>query len=163
MFLLLQGKFMKKKILFGVIFSICIIMLVNTSSAVEYKTVTDYNRYLLESQLDKFNNIIEKIRQTFEDIKINSFSNIPGNYIKELSNQLSDLTILIPSNTSLPNFILNILNFILSLIFSIIGTIIGFIFGKICGSLLVLFVRILTAPVVLLAKLITFIVNIFSP
>jgi hypothetical protein len=163
MFLLLWGKFMKKKILFGVIFSICIIMLVNTSSAVEYKTVTDYNIYLLESQLDKFNNIFEKLRQTLEDIKINSFNNIAGNYIKELSDQLSDLTILILGNTSLPNFILNILNFILSLIFSIIGTIIGFIFGKICGSLLVLFVRILTVPVVLFAKLITFIVNIFSP
>jgi len=64
------GKFMKKKILFGSIFSICIIMLVNTSSAVECKTVTDYNICLSEPQLDKLNDLIEKIRQTFEDIKI---------------------------------------------------------------------------------------------
>ena len=154
---------MKKKILFGVIFSICIIMLVNTSSAVECKTVTDYNMYLLESQLYKLNNIIEKIRQTFEDIKINSISDISSNDMKELFYQLSDLKILILANTYLPNCILNILGFILGLLLSLIGTIIGFIFGKIFGPLLSFFVRILTAPAVLLAKLIAFILNIFSP
>ena len=150
---------MKKKILFGAIFSICIIMLVNTSSAVECKTVTDYNIYLLESQLDKLNNLIEKIRQTFEDIKINSISDTSSNDIKEIQDQLSDLKILILGNTSLPKFILNILNFILSLLLSLIGTIFGIIFGP----LLALFVRILTAPAVLLAKLIALIVNIFTP
>ena len=154
---------MKKKILFGAIFSICIIMLVNTSSAVEYKTVTDYNIYLLESQLDKFNNIIEKIRQTFEDIKINSISDSSSNDIKKIYDQLSDLKILILGNTILPQLIFNILGFILSLILSLIGTIIGVIFGKIFGPLLALFVRILTAPAVLLAKLIAFILNSLSP
>lgn len=150
---------MKKKILFGSIFSICIIMLVNTSSAVECKTVTDYNICLLEPQLDKLNDLIEKIRQTFEDIKINSISNTSSNDIKEIYNQLSDLKILIPGNTSLPNCILGILGFILSLLLSLIGTIFGIIFGP----LLALFVRILTAPAVLLAKLISFIINIFLP
>jgi len=154
---------MKKKILFGAIFSICIIMLVNTSSAVECKTVTDYNIYLLESQLDKLNNLIEKIRQTFEDIKINSISDVSNNDLKEIYDQLSDLKISILGNTSLPNSILNIFGFILSLLLSLIGTIIGFIFGKIFGPLLALFVRILTAPAVILAKLIAFIINIFSP
>ena len=150
---------MKKKILFGSIFSICIIMLVNTSSAVECKTVTDYNIYLLESQLDKFNNIIEKIRQTFEEIKINSITDTSSNDIREIYDQLSDLKILILGNTSLPNCILGILGLILSLLLSLIGTIIGIIFGP----LIALFVRILTAPAVLLAKLIAFIINIFLP
>ena len=154
---------MKKKILFGAIFSICIVMLVNTSSAVEYKTVNDYNIDLLESQLEKINNFIEKIQQTIEDIKINPISINSKNEINDLSDELTELRILILDNPSLPTFILKILGFILSLLFSIIGTIIGTIFGIIFGPLLALFVRILTAPVVLLAKLIAFIVNLLTP
>jgi hypothetical protein len=150
---------MKKKILFGTIFSICIIMLVNTASSVEYKTVNDYNIDLLESQLDNINNFIEKIQQTFENFKINSNNVISKNEIKEFSNQLSELQISILDNPSLPTCIRTIFGFIIGLIFSIIGTIFGIIFGP----LLALFVRILTAPAVLLAKLIAFIVNLLTP
>jgi hypothetical protein len=150
---------MKIKILFGAIFSICIIMLVNTSSAVEYKTVTDYNTGILESKLEKIDIFIEKIRQTFEEIKINSITDTSSNDIREIYDQLSDLKILILGNPSLPNCILGILGLILSLLLSLIGTIIGIIFGP----LIALFVRILTAPAVLLAKLIAFIINIFLP
>jgi len=149
---------MKKKILFGVISSICIIMLVNTVSAVEYKTVNDYNIDLLESQLDNLNNFIEKIRQTIEDLKINSINFKSKNDIKFLSNELSELKISILDNPSLPTCIRTILGFIIGLLFSIIGTIFGIIFGP----LLALFVRILTAPAVLLAKIIAFIVNLFT-
>lgn len=63
---------MKKKIIFGAIFSICIIMLVNTSSAVEYKTITDSSTDLLESKLQKIDIIIEKIRQIIKDINVKS-------------------------------------------------------------------------------------------
>jgi len=150
---------MKKKILFGAIFSICIIMLINTASAVEYKTVNDYNIDLLESQLDNLNNLIEKIRLTIEDLKITSNSVISKNEIKEFSDQLSELKISILDNPSFPTCIRTIFGFIIGLIFSIIGTIFGIIFGP----LLSLFVRILTAPAVLLAKLIAFIVNLLTP
>jgi len=150
---------MKKKILFGVISSICILILVNTASAVEYKTVIDYNIDLLEYQLDNINKFIEKIRQTFEDLKINSISLKSKNEIKDLSDELTELRISILDNPSLPSSIRTILGFIIGLIFSIIGTILGIIFGP----LLALFVRILTAPAVLLAKLIAFIVNLLTP
>ncbi len=149
---------MKKKILFGVIFSICIIMLVNTSSAVEYKTVIDYNINILESKLDKINNLIEKIRQTIEGIKINSINLEPKNAVEDLSDELAELRISILDNPSLPTFIRTILGFIIGLLFSIIGTIFGIIFGP----LLALFLRILTAPLVLFAKIIAFIVNLFT-
>ncbi len=149
---------MKKKILFGVIFSICIIMLVNTSSAVEYKTVIDYNINILESKLDKINNLIEKIRQTIEGIKINSINLESKNAVEDLSDELADLRISILDNPSLPTFIRTILGFIIGLLFSIIGTIFGIIFGP----LLALFLRILTAPLVLFAKIIAFIVNLFT-
>jgi hypothetical protein len=150
---------MKKKLLLGVIFSICIIMLVNTSSAVEYKTVNDYNIYLLDSQLDNINNFIEKIRQTMKNIRINSISLKSENEVKDLSNELSELKISILDNPSLPLCIRTILGFIIGLLFSIIGTIFGIIFGP----LLALFIRILTAPAVMLAKIIAFIVNLFTP
>jgi hypothetical protein len=151
---------MKRKILLGVIFSISILMLVNTSSAIEFRTASDYNKYIIESQLENLNNFIEKLRQTLSRIKINSINEISKNEIKDLSNQLEDLKISILNNNTIPTFILRILRFILSLLFSIIGTIIGIIFGRIFGPLLALLVRILTFPAVLLARIIAFIVNI---
>ena len=150
---------MKKKILFGAIFSIFIIMLVNTSSAVECKTVTDYNKDLLESQLENINNFIERIRQTFEKSEVNSNNVISKNEIKEFSNQLSELKILVLDNPSLPTCIRTIFGFLIGLILSIIGTIFGIIFGP----LIAFIVRILTAPLVLLAKIIAFITNLFTP
>jgi len=133
-------------------------MLVNTSSAVEYKTVIDYNIDILESKLDKINNLIEKIRQTIEGIKINSINLESKNAVEDLSDELADLRISILDNPSLPTFIRTILGFIIGLLFSIIGTIFGIIFGP----LLALFLRILTAPLVLFAKIIAFIVNLFT-
>ena len=133
-------------------------MLVNTSSAVEYKTVIDYNINILESKLDKINNLIEKIRQTIEGIKINSINLEPKNAVEDLSDELAELRISILDNPSLPTFIRTILGFIIGLLFSIIGTIFGIIFGP----LLALFLRILTAPLVLFAKIIAFIVNLFT-
>jgi hypothetical protein len=150
---------MKKIILFGTLFSICMIMLMNTASSIEYKTVNDYNKDLLESQLDNINNFVEKIQQRFETFEIYSDEVIFKNEIKEFSNQLSELKISILDNPSLPTCIRTIFGILIGLIFSIIGTILGIIFGP----LLAFVVRIITAPAVLLAKLIAFIVNLFTP
>jgi hypothetical protein len=150
---------MKKIILFGTLFSICMIMLMNTASSIEYKTVNDYNTDLLESQLDNINNFIEKIQKIFGTFAIYGEDVIFKNEIKELSNQLSELKISILDNPNLPTCIRTIFGILIGLIFSIIGTILGIIFGP----LLAFVVRILTAPAVLLAKLIAFIVNLFTP
>jgi len=150
---------MKKIILFGTLFSICMIMLMNTVSSIEYKTVNDYNRDLLESQLGNINNFLGKIQQTFGTFKIYSDDVIFKNEIKEFSNQLSELKISILDIPSLPTCIRTIFGILIGLIFSIIGTILGIIFGP----LLVFILRIITAPAVLLAKLIAFIVNLFTP
>jgi hypothetical protein len=154
---------MKKKTLFGTIFFICILMLVNTSSAVEYKTVKEYNMYLIESNLENINNFLEKIRQTLDETNINLNNFIYKNEIIELSEKIHELKISILDNSALSTFVLKILGFILSILFSLIGTIIGIIFGKIFGPLLVLILRILTAPAVLLAKVIAFILNLINP
>ena len=122
---------MKKKILFGTLFSICIIMLVNTASSIEYKTLEDYNTDLWRSQLDNINNFIEKIRQKFENLKIRSDNIISKKEIKDFSNHLSDLKISILDNPSLPTCIRTIFGFIIGLIFSIIGTIFGIILRRV--------------------------------
>ena len=134
-------------------------MFLSTTSAVEYKTVNDYNRDLLESQLNNINNFIEKIRQIFKNSEINSNGVIFKNDLIVFSNQLYELKILVLNNPSLPTCIRTIFGFIIGLIFSIIGTIFGIIFGP----LLTFFIRILTAPAILLAKLISFIINLFTP
>lgn len=149
---------MKKIILFGTLFSICMIMLMNSASSIEYKIVNDYNIDLLESQLDNINNFIEKIQKTFGTFQIYSDDVIFKNEIKEFSNQLSELKISILDNPSLPTCIRTIFGILIGLIFSIIGTILGIIFGP----LLAFVVRIITAPAVILAKLIAFIVNLFT-
>jgi ABC-type cobalt transport system substrate-binding protein len=150
---------MKKKILFGAIFSISIIMLVNTSSALEYKTVTDYNTDLIESKLKNLDIFIEKIRQIIADINI-KLSNVESlNGFQNLSDELSELKISYINNPSFHTIFDKLPGNILSLILSLIGTIIGIIYGKIFGSLTVLLVKILTAPAVLLAKIIESITN----
>jgi hypothetical protein len=153
---------MKKKIIFGAIFSICIIMLVNTSSAVEYKTITDSSTDLLESKLQKIDIIIEKIRQIIKDINVKSNNLKSLNELQKHSDILLELKNSNINNLCLPTLIGNLPGIIVGLLLSIIGTIIGIIYGKIFGSLTVLLVKILTAPAILLAKIIEFLVNLFT-
>jgi hypothetical protein len=152
---------MKKKILFGAIFSIFIIMLVNTSSAVEYKTAVDYNNNLLESKFENIDIIIEKIKQITENLNAKSTELKSTNELQDLSDELSELKNSYAKNPSLLMKISNLPGFILGLLLSLIGTIIGIIYGKIFGPLTVLIVKILTAPAIIFAKIIEFIVNLF--
>ena len=133
--------------------------MINTTSAVEFKTVTDYNSDLINSKFENFNNFLDQLGRFVEELQFN-FNKIKlKNEIKGLSDELIELRISINDDLSLPSFIRTILGFIIGLLFSIIGTIFGIIFGP----LLALFVRIITAPAVLLAKIISFIVNLFTP
>ena len=154
---------MKTKILFGVIFSICVVLMVNTTSAVEYRTVTDFNVDLINSELEKINNNLDQFSQLVEKLQIKSNNIEVINNIEGLSDELSAIRASIVDNPALPTFIFKLFGFLIGLIFSIIGTIIGTIFGIIFGPLLSLVVRILVAPIVLLARIIAFITNIFTP
>lgn len=154
---------MKKKILFGAIFSICIIMLVNTSSAVEYKTVTDYNTNILESKFENIDILVEKIRQIIEGLNVKSIDLKSTNQLQELADELSGLKNSFVNNPNLSMKICDLPDFILGLLLSLIGTIIGIIYGKILGPLTVLLIKILTAPIILFAKIIAFIVKLLTP
>ena len=150
---------MKIKILFGAIFSICIILLVNSITAVEYRTIKEYNDDLIKTQVENINIFLSKLNQILENLEHKTFSIKSKNEIEELSSESSELRNSIIFNPSLPTCFRSILGFIIGIIFSIIGTIIGLIFGPIIS----LIVRVLTAPVVILAKIIAFIVNILIP
>jgi ferredoxin len=127
---------MKKKILFGAIFSICIIVLVNTTSAVEYKTTIDYNNNLLESKLENINIFIEKLRTTNQDKNVKPIDLKFSNELMELSNELSKLRISIVENTFVPKPVINLLDLLISLLYSMIGTLIGWLVGKTIGPLI---------------------------
>ena len=137
-------------------------MLVNTASAIEYQTINK-NEQMLESDIKIINNLFTKITQASEGLKIETIDEASQNEIKEISEQLNELKASILNNPSNQVLRANIISLLLSLMFSLIGTFFGIIFGRILGSLLVLTVRILTAPIVLLAKIIEFIVNLFTP
>lgn len=123
---------MKKQILLGVSIITFLLLITPTISATEYRQVEKEIKTTVANQL---NTIQERIKH---------FSNKITTEKSYQSKEQPDAS---------PTFILFILNFLISLIFSIIGTIFGIIFGPI----LTLLVRILTAPAIILAKIIEFI------
>jgi hypothetical protein len=150
---------MKKIILLGAFISTCIVLMASSASAVEYRAVIEHNTNEIISEIGngKINNIPEKWISTFQKMNIN-FKNLKTtNDIKILSEKLTELKSTI-NNTPQPTCIRLILSIIISLIFSIIGTIFGILFGPI----LTLIIKIITAPAILLAKIITFIIKLIT-
>ena len=147
---------MKRIILLGAFISACIVLMVNSTSAVEYRTVIEHNTNEIISEIENgnINNISEKWISIFQKMKLNLKTT---NDIKILSEKFTELKSTI-NNTPQPTCIRLILQFIIALIFSIIGTILGILFGPI----LVLIIKIITAPAILLAKIIIFIINLIT-
>ena len=143
-------------IVLGVFISACIVLMVNSISAVEYRTVIEHNTNEIISEIEngKINNISEKWISIFQKMKLNLRTT---NDIKILSEKFTELKSTI-NNTPQPTCIRLILQFIIALIFSIIGTILGILFGPI----LVLIIKIITAPAIVLAKIILFIINLIT-
>ena len=106
---------------------------------------------------------IEKIREKIENLNIKSIDLKSTNELPKLSDKLSELRISYLNNPSLPMIFGNLKGLILCILLSIIGTIFGIIFGRFFGHLIVLIVKILTAPAILLAKIIEFIVKLLLP
>jgi hypothetical protein len=150
---------MKRIILLVAFISTSIILMANSASAVEYRTVIEHNTNEIISQIEngKINNIPEECFSIFQKMKFNLKDLRTTNDIKILSEKLTELKSTI-NNTPQPTCILLILGFIIGLILSIIGTIFGILFGPI----LVLIIKIITAPAILLAKIIIFIINLIT-
>ncbi|VVB61774.1 Uncharacterised protein [uncultured archaeon] len=150
---------MKRIILLGVFISLSVILMINSASAVEYRTVIEYNTNEIISQIEngKINNMPEEWISIFQKMKL-KFNNLKTIYdIKILSEKLTELKSTI-KNIPQPTCIRLILQFIFSLILAIIGTIFGILFGPI----LVIVIKLITFPAILLAKIITFIINLIT-
>jgi hypothetical protein len=148
---------MKKSIIIGIFITSILLIITPTIQANEYHQIKKSHIILLENNLQAFliklNNLYDQIKKPVMNNEILSNENyLPIiNIIKnryQLIDQINNGEINI-SNQS-------IFNLIISLIFAFIGTIIGIVFGP----FIALIVSILTAPAVILAKLIEFIVNI---
>jgi hypothetical protein len=150
---------MKRIVLLGAFISASIILMVNSVSALEYRTVIECNTNEMISQIEngKINNIPEEWISIFQKMKLNFMDLKTTNDIKILTEKLTELKSIIKT-TPQPTCIRLILQFIFSLILAIIGTIFGILFGPI----LVLIIKIITFPAILLAKIITFIINLIT-
>ena len=147
---------MKRMMVLGVFISACIVLMVNSTSALEYRTVIEHNTNEILSEIEngKINNISEKWISIFQEMKLNLKTT---HDTKILSEKLTELKLTI-NNTPQPTCIRLIIQLIIALIFSIMGTILGILFGPI----LVLIIKIITAPAILLAKIIIFIINLIT-
>ena len=150
---------MKRIILLVAFISTSIILIANSASAVEYRTVIEHNTTEIICAIEngQINNISEKWNLALQKMKFNFKDLKTTNDIKILSEKLTELKSTI-KNTPKPTCIRLILQFIFSLLLTIIGTIFGILFGPI----LVLIIKIITFPAILLAKIITFIIKIIS-
>ena len=148
-------KMKKKIILLGAFMSTCIILMVSSASAVEYRAVVDHNTNEIISEIGngKINTIAEKWISTFQKMKLN-FNNLKTtNDINILLEKLTELKSTI-NNTPQPAYFHLILRFIMRLI-SIIKTIFGII-----GTILILILKIIRAPAILFVRLITVFIHL---
>lgn len=119
---ILMVSYMKRILLAGVFLSVSIILLVQATSAVEYRAVIEHTSQVLS-----------------ESEPITEF----GSKIRSLPQ---------------PTCIRFLLNVIIGLFFSLIGTLFGILFGP----LLAFIIKVLTAPAILLSKIILFLINVIT-
>jgi hypothetical protein len=137
---------MKKSIIIGICVTSLILLVAPTIPAQHYKEAEESIQISIQERIDSLLNTLQK-----KDINSNELEAIKSNFY----GIFESLKVAIESSefNSKPTFIKFLLNTIISLIFALFGT----IFGVIFGPLLSLLVQLLTAPAVLLAKLISLI------
>jgi len=139
---------MKKYILFGICVTSLILLVAPTIPAQQYNVANDAIDLKINEQIDIIINNLQKIGINENEINY---------YESNTKNALNSIIEYIDSNEYDSNtiFLGFILSTIISLIFSLIGTIFGIIFGPVLTAL----IQILTAPAIILAKLIALILG----
>jgi hypothetical protein len=122
---------MKKSIIFGVCITIFVLILTPSISAQQYSIIEESVRSEINDTIEQYDSIIQT--------RDNKKSTNEGNEAH------SEPTIF---------------KFIISTIVSVFFAIIGTIFGMIFGPLLTLLIRVVTAPAILLTKIIAFVINL---
>ena len=157
---------MKRMVLLGAFISTFILLMVNSASAVEYRTVIEHNTTEIISQIENenINDIPEKWISIFQKMNLNFTDLKTTSNIKILSEKLTELLSTI-KNTPEPTCIRLLFRFIFSLLFAIVGAILGVFFGHIfILTIKIIILKIIAAPAILLAKIILFLIKlIISP
>jgi len=141
---------MKKRIIFGVCVTTLFLLVAPTISAQEHIQVNEAIKLDLEEKIDNLINSFEIINSKTNELEYHK------NMIIDAFDSIDKKIEMIDLETQ-PLFIKFLLSTIISLIFAIFGTIFGIVFGP----LLAILVKILTAPAILLGKIISFIINGF--
>ena len=139
---------MKKRILIGVCMTTLILLFLPTISAQQCKQVKDAVELEIEDQIYQIASLIEET---------DGSSDVVNKALERLVNDLNAMKddIEMINDDSKPVCITFIFSTIISLLFALLGT----IFGNIFGPMLATLIRIITAPAVFLAKIISSILN----
>ena len=138
---------MKKIIMLGICVTSLILLLAPTIPAQQYKEVEESIQINMQEQFDLITNILQNINSGKDNIKY--YENSINNALNSIKEKLASFDYY---TLSFGGFIINTL---ISLLFAFIGTIFGILFGPILSAL----VKFLTAPAILLAKLISILIG----
>jgi len=149
---------MKKRII-GIGLISIILLITPIIPASEYNQIIEYQTDVIDENLQDLKTNINQIFDLLEKTRIDGAISFSQNnsIIENFKNAIDDLRNNI-ENDSLNLGILPISNLLLSLILALIGTIIGILFGPIIA----LGIIILVSPALLLAKIITFILDLIN-
>jgi len=149
---------MKKRII-GIGLISIILLITPIIPASEYNQIIEYQTDVIDENLQDLKTNINQIFDLLEKTRIDGTISFSQNnsIIENFKNAIDDLRNNI-ENDSLNLGILPISNLLLSLILALIGTIIGILFGPIIA----LGIIILVSPALLLAKIITFILDLIN-
>jgi hypothetical protein len=139
---------MKGKIIVGVFITTLILLMVPTISAQQYHQVKQAVKLDIENQFEQKISLLKKINEPADEININM------DQLIDLTDNLKEEFSVINFDTE-PLFIKFLLSTLISLFFAILGT----IFGNVFGPFLALLVKLITAPAVLLSKIISFLLE----
>jgi ABC-type phosphate/phosphonate transport system permease subunit len=143
---------MKKQILFGILGILFLLLITPVIPASQYTQIENNKQQIIDEYK-------QTIIATFDDLE---------SYIKNHESSVETSVVLINNIEDIKEVILTNMNpsdngFIANLILSLLYAILGTIFGILFGPILALIILILVSPALLLAKVISSIINGFNP
>ena len=135
---------MKKSIILGICVTSIILLLVPTIPAQQYNQAIESYQINFKDQIDLLSNKLQNFDSEINDIESYKL------------NIINDVNLIAENIDSFEgNYQTSIIGFILNTIIALIFTFFGTIFGILFGPILSILIQLLTAPAVILAKLIS--------
>ncbi len=149
----------KKRIFIGVGMISFLLMLTPSIPAYEFHHIIETHTISFQNNpeitIDQTQYLYDQLQK--KGINTNVLTKQKSDIVKSC-NYLLDILSHKSGSDALPSFLVGLIHLLISLLLALIGTINGIIFGP----LIALIVKIVTAPAIILAKIIGFIVNLLS-